>query len=75
MVCMNEEQKKESKQKVFNQRTLHLAFVVIRFVQIHGGSVSVQRIDGVWIGEQLRKKRFENVGQVVQSGPGLIDNV
>lgn len=39
-------------------------FVVLRPVQVHGGGVPVQRVNGVWVGEQLREERLKDVGEV-----------
>lgn len=33
-------------------------------MQVHGGRIPVQRIDGVGVGEQLREERLKDVGEV-----------
>ena len=44
--------------------TFDLVFVVLGPVQVHGGCVSVQRVNGVGVGKQLGQKRLEDVGEV-----------
>ena len=44
--------------------TFDLVFIILRPVQVHGGCVPVQRIDGVGVGEQLREERLKDVGEV-----------
>lgn len=44
--------------------TFDLVFIVLRSVQVHGSCISVQRIDGVGVGEQLRKEWLKDVGEV-----------
>ena len=43
-------------------------------VQIHGCSVSIERICWVGIGQELGKKGFKDVAQIIQSCPGLHTN-
>jgi len=40
-------------------------------VEVHRGGVSVERVSRVRVGEELRQKRLEDVGQVVKGGPSL----
>lgn len=44
-------------------------------VKVHGGRVPVERVRGVGVGEQLRQEGLEDVGQVVERRPGLVDHV
>lgn len=44
--------------------TFDLVFVVLWPVEVHGGGVPIQRIDGVGVGEQLREERLKDVGEV-----------
>lgn len=44
--------------------TFNLVFIFLRLVQVHGGCVSVQGVDGVGVGEQLRQERLKDVGEV-----------
>lgn len=53
----------------------HFGLVLFGFVQVESGSVAVQRVDGVRVGEQLRQERFEHVDQVVHGRPCLVDDV
>lgn len=39
-------------------------FIVLWPVQVHGGGVPVQRVDGVGVGEQLREEGLKDVGEV-----------
>ena len=44
-------------------------------VKIHCSCISVERICGVWVGEELGQERLENVGEIIQRCPGLVDDV
>lgn len=44
--------------------TFDLVFILLWPVQVHGGCVSVQRVDRVGVGEQLRQERLKDVGEV-----------
>lgn len=57
------------------KHTSNFSFVVLRFVEVHGGSISVQRIHWIGVGQQLWEKGFENVRQIIECRPGLIDYV
>ena len=44
-------------------------------MKIHGRSVAIERICRVGVCEELGKERLENVGEIIESCPGLVDNV
>ena len=44
--------------------TFNLVFVVLGPVQVHGRRVSIQRVDGVGVGQQLGQKRLKDVGEI-----------
>lgn len=44
--------------------TFDLVFVFLWLVQVHGGRVSIQGVDGVGVGKQLRQERLKDVGEV-----------
>lgn len=44
--------------------TFDLVFIILWSVQVHGGCVPVERIDGVRVGKQLREERLKDVGEV-----------
>lgn len=44
-------------------------------MQVKRGGVPVEGIDRVRVGEELRKETLENVEEVVEGRPGLVDHV
>ena len=44
--------------------TFDLVFVVLGPVQVHGSCVTVERVNGVGVGQQLGQKRLKDVGEV-----------
>lgn len=44
--------------------TFDLVFIIFWPVQVQGRCVSIQRIDWVWVGKQLREERLKDVGEV-----------
>lgn len=44
--------------------TFDFVFIILWPVQVHGGCIPIQRIDGVGVGEQLREERLKDVGEV-----------
>ena len=48
----------------FRQGTFDFLLVLLGPVQVHGGGVPVQRVDGVGVGQQLGQERLKDVGQV-----------
>lgn len=37
-------------------------------MEVHGGCVSVQRVDGVGVCQQLRQERLKDIGEICGSG-------
>lgn len=44
--------------------TFDLVFIIFWLVEVQGCCVSVQRIDGVRVGQQLRQERLKDVGEI-----------
>lgn len=44
--------------------TFYLVFIFLWLVQVHGGRVSIQGVNGVGVGKQLRQERLKDVGEV-----------
>ena len=44
-------------------------------VKVHGRRVPVERVRGVGVGEELREEALEDVGEVVERRPRLVDHV
>ena len=44
-------------------------------VKIHRGRVSVEWVCGIGVGEELWQKALEDVGEVVERRPRLVDHV
>lgn len=61
--------------RVFLDVFFDLLFVVVGPVQVHGRRVPVERIDRVRVRQQLRQERLEDIRQVIESCPGLIDYI
>lgn len=54
----------ETEQTLAVSSTFYLVFIFLWLVQVHGGCVSIQGVDGVGVGEQLRQERLKDVGEV-----------
>lgn len=52
-----------------------LFLVLFGPVQVHGRGVPVQGVSRIRIGQELRQEALEDVGQVVERRPGLVDHV
>lgn len=50
--------------------TFYLVFIFLWLVQVHGGRVSIQGVNGVGVGKQLRQERLKDVGEVCQKWRG-----
>ena len=44
-------------------------------VEVHGRRIPIERVCGVGVGQQLWQERLEDVGEIVEGRPGLVDDV
>ena len=44
-------------------------------MKIHGCSVAIEGICGVWVSQKLRQERLEDIREIIQGSPGLVDHV
>lgn len=44
--------------------TFDFLLVLLWPVKVHGGCISIQRVDGVWVSQQLWQERLKDVGQI-----------
>lgn len=49
---------------IFSGKTFDFLLVLFWPVKIHGSCISIQRVNGVGISQQLRQERLKNVGQI-----------
>ena len=44
-------------------------------MKIHRCSITIERICGVGVGQKLRQERLEDIREIVQGSPGLVDHI
>ena len=44
-------------------------------MKIHCSCISVERICRVGVGEELGQERLEYIGEIIEGGPSLVDDV
>ena len=64
--------------KIKDVRIIYISLMVSQMIlpmKIHCSSITIERICGVGVSQKLRQERLKDIREIVQGGPGLVDDI